>query len=373
MSQAQMPKLYERTKRDEMTFGILPDFVPNNLVGNMKGDARLYSSNDVHDLMMEMDAGFAGMRRSLIDKLENLRQLILYTVAGKIKDDTAYWAMYQRAAGAEAQLKDGFSIGFGGHLEMRDLAPHYMAGPQPGQLLEVPEVPSSFYTTLTSGVRELAEEVAFTAPENKSRPMSDEEQLHVLGMGMGLPAGLTVEVVAEFTEELKTDAMIAADIFVLRRDTMNPQVGTFFIKEDMTVSQLFENITGKPPISPETVASLDSNIVPCGFVSDRDMDKPGFVGNTHLGVIAVFRVRDDMDFKVLEEKYTTVGWKTTAEVLEMVGRCEPWTQYLSEHLVGLEAVLREQCKTEQPKMEEPGNLADQLAELAANAETQLPQ
>lgn len=349
MSQAQLPKLYTRTKRDEMTFGILPDFVPNDLVGNMKGDARLYTNNEVHDLMMDMDAGFAGMRRSTVDKLENLRQLILYTLAGKIVGDTAYWAMYQRAAGAEAQLKDGFSIGFGGHLERLDLASHYVAGEHEGQLLEVPEVPSSFYTTLTSGVRELSEEVRFTAPENKPRPMTKEEQLHVLGMGIGLHAGLTHEVVAELTPELAKDAMIATDTFILRRDTMNPQVGTFFTVEATDLGQVFEAITGKPPISPETAAALDSNIVPCGFISDRDMDKKGFVGNTHLGVIAVFRVREDMDFKVMEEKYTTIGWKTSAEVIEMVGRCEAWTQYLSEHFEGLEKVLREQCFTTQPE------------------------
>lgn len=374
MSQAQMPKLYERTKRDEMTFGILPDFVPNNLVGNMKGDARLYAANEVHDLMMEMDAGFAGMRRSTVDKLENLRQLILYTLAGKIVGDTAYWAMYQRAAGAEAQLKDGFSIGFGGHLERLDLASHYVAGPQEGQLLEVPEVPSSFYTTLTSGIRELSEEVRFTSPEGKARPMTEDEQLKVLGMGMGLAHGLTHEKVEAFTDELKTDAMIATDLFILRRDANNPHVGTFFTVGETTTEQLFTEITGKPAISPETPAELNSNVVPCGFISDRDMDKPGFVGNTHLGVIAVFRVKEDMDFKVMEEKYTTIGWKTSAEVIEMIGRCEPWTQFLCEHFEGLEKVLREQCHTEQPRMDQPqGNLADQLAELAANAETQFPQ
>jgi Predicted phosphoesterase (MutT family) len=374
MSQAQMPKLYERTKRDEMTFGILPDFVPNDLVGNMKGDARLYAPNEVHDLMMEMDAGFAGMRRSTVDKLENLRQLILYTLAGKVVGDTAYWAMYQRAAGAEAQLKDGFSIGFGGHLERLDLASHYVAGPQEGQLMEVPEVPSSFYTTLTSGIRELSEEVRFTSPEGKARPLTEEEQLKVLGAGMGLPAGLTHEKVEAFTDELKQDAMIATDLFILRRDATNPQVGTFFTVGETTTEQLFTEITGKPPISPETAAELNSNVVPCGFISDRDMDKPGFVGNTHLGVIAVFRVKEDMDFKVMEEKYTTIGWKTTAEVIEMIGRCEPWTQFLCEHFEGLEKVLREQCHTEQPRMDQPeGNLADQLAALAANNDTQFPQ
>jgi predicted NUDIX family phosphoesterase len=375
MSEAQMPKLYTRTKRDEMTFGILPEFVPNNLVGNMAGDARLYEPNEVHDLMMEMDAGFVGMRRSTIDKLENVRQLILYTLAGKIVGDTAYWAMYQRAAGAEAQLKDGFSIGFGGHLEFRDLVPHYEAGPQEGQLVQVDEVPSSFYTTLTSGIRELSEEVAFTAPENKERPLTDEEALAVLSQGLGLVEGLTMEVVAELTDELKKDAMIPAPEFVLRRDATNPGVGTFFVLEGTTVAQVFQLITGKAPIRPEAPAELNSNVVPCGFVSDRDMKKPGFVGNTHLGVIAVFRVKEDMEFKVLEEKYTTVGWKTSAEVIEMASRCEPWTRYLTEHMAGLEAVLRDKCFTEQPQLADPqgGSLADQLAELAAAQSTELPQ
>ena len=368
MSQPQLPKLYERTKRDEMTFGILPEFVPNNLVGNMAGDARLYEPNEISELMMQMDEGFVGMRRSLIDKLENVRQLILYTLAGKIVGDTAYWAMYQRAAGAEAQLKDGFSIGFGGHLEFRDLAPHYIAGPQEGTVIAAEEVPSSFYTTLTSGVRELSEEVAFSTAADKERPLTDEEQLAVLCQGLGLPEGLSVVVVEELTEELKKDAMIPAAEFVLRRDVINPAAGAFYVLEGTTVSQVFQLITGKPPIRPETPAELNSNVVPCGFVSDRDMKKPGFVGNTHLGVIAVFRVKEDMDFKVLEEKYTTVGWKTSAEVIEMASRCEPWTRYLTEHMEGLEAVLRDKCFTEQPQMNQPqGDLASQLAELAANA------
>lgn len=348
--QQQLPKLYTRTKRDEMTFGILPEFVPLDIVGNMKGDFRLYDPNEVHDIMMRMDEGFVGMRRSLIDKLENVRQLILYTLAGKVVNGVVYWAMYQRAAGAEAQLKDGFSIGFGGHLEMQDLSPHYAAGPQEGTLIQVNEVPSSFYTTLTSGVRELSEEVAFFTGENVSRPLTDDEALDILKAGLGLPQGLTVEKVEALTPELAADAMIATDQFILRRNVVNPMAGTFFLPEGTLIGDVFTMITGKPAMSPEVPADLNSNVVPCGFVSDRDMDKPGFVGNTHLGVVAVFRVREDMEFKVLEEKYSTVGWKTSEEVREMRPRCEAWTQYLCEQLPGLEAVLLEKCHTEQPQM-----------------------
>jgi len=236
MSQ-QQPKLYTRTKRDEMTFGILPEFVPTDLVGNMKGDARIYSSLEVHDLMMQMDEGFVGMRRSLVDKLENMRQLILYTPIGTIdENDTVRFAVYQRAAGSEARLKDGFSIGFGGHVEREDLHGHY-AHNEEGQYVEIPDVPSSFYSTLNSGMRELVH-------------------------------------------------------------TVDP-------------------------------ADVNGNVVPFGFVSDRDMDKPGFVGNTHLGVLAMLRVKSDIDFKVLEEKYTTVGWKTKEELLELPNA--RWTPVRQQH------------------------------------------
>lgn len=350
MSQQVQQRPFTRTKRDEMTFGILPDFVPLNLVGNMKGDCRLYESTEVHNLMMDMDAGFVGMRRSLIDERGNLRQLILYTLAGKIVDDTVYWAVYQRAAGSEAQLKDGFSFGFGGHVERKDLQPHYMQDPVTGQYAPVDEVPSSFYSTLCSGVRELSEEVMFFTEEGKARDLKPEEQLEILALGFGLMAGLTLHKVEVFTPELQTDAMLAETRFVLRRDEANPAAGHLYLLEQgVALEEVFEQLTGDKPVAQDQPADLNSNVIPCGFVSDYDLDRVGHVGNTHLGVLAVFRVNPDMNFKVLEEKYTTVGWKTKAELAELLPRCEAWTKLAFEQIDGLEKVLREQCTTELPE------------------------
>jgi len=350
MSQQVQQRPFVRTKRDEMTFGILPDFVPLDLVGNMKGDCRLYSSTEVHNIMMDMDAGFVGMRRSVIDERGNLRQLILYTLAGKIVDDTVYWAVYQRAAGSEAQLKDGFSFGFGGHVERKDLQPHYAKDEQTGQFAPVEEVPSSFYSTLASGVRELSEEVMFFSDATKARELRPEEQLEILALGFGLMAGLTMHKVELFTPELQTDAMLADTRFILRRDEQNPAAGHLYLLEQgVAIEEVFEQLTGDKPVTETTGANLNSNVVPCGFISDRDTDRVGHVGNTHLAVLAVFRVGDDMDFKVLEEKYSTIGWKTKEELADLLPRCEAWTKLAFEQIDGLEKVLREQCTTELPE------------------------
>lgn len=345
MSQ-QQPKPYTRTKRDEMTFGILAEFVPHNLVGNMKGDARLYNSVEVHDLMMEMDEGFVGMRRSLIDKLETVRQFILYTTAGKIDEqDRALFAVYQRAAGSEARLKDGFSIGFGGHVERHDLVGHYGQDAQ-GQYLEIPEVPSSFYSTMQSGIRELGEEVMFFTAGAEARPMTADEMLEDLARGLQFQGSMSFVEVPEFTSDVTEGALVNMSGVVLQRDDETGN-GIFYVLETgPKLHEVFAMFAGRAPVLQVQPADIAGNVVPYGFVSDRDMAKPGFVGNTHLGVLAMLRVDNDIDFKVMEEKYTTIGWKTKDELREMHARCEPWTQYLIEHLDAMEVVLRNECKTD---------------------------
>lgn len=344
-----MPKFYTRSKRDEMTYGILPEYVPVGLVGNPKGDVRLYSSNEIHDLMMEMDAGFVGMRRSLIDELENVRQLILYTLAGKVVDGKVFWATYLRGKEADGRLAGKFSIGFGGHVERGDLIDHYVDSGDGMTPAIATGVPSSFYSTLNSGIREVSEEVAFIGAGERSRPMTGEEQLATLGAGVGLLNGITLITVDEFTEELTTDAMVHNDLFILRRSELDERTGTFYVKTGTVIDEVFEFITQQKPMTPEIHASLDSNVVPCGFISDVDRSKPGHAGNTHLGVLAVFKVTPEMDFKILEPKYSAIGWKSSEELLEMRADLEPWSFYTVEHIAELEKILIEQCRTEQPQ------------------------
>jgi len=345
MSQHQELKQYNRTKRDEMTFGVLPEYVPANLVGEDGIGARMYDSNEIHNLMMEMDAGFVGMRRSLIDKLENVQQLILYTVAGQIdKHGVLRFATYQRAAGADARLKDGFSIGFGGHVEIPDLFGQYNITPN-GEYVEIAEVPSSFYSTLRSGIRELQEEVVFFTAGDVETPYSEKEMLTNLARGFGLDVELEhIEVDGEFTAELREGAMVVTPPAVISRDAEAGKAYIYTIREGATLAEVYGMFTGQEPINKVEPLDLGANVVPFGFVCDRDMSKPGFVGNTHLGVLAMFRVDANVDFKVLEDKYTTIGWKTKDELREMKARCEPWTQYVIEHLDAMEARLIEDCK-----------------------------
>ena len=82
------PKFYTRTKRDEMTFGYLPDVVPTDLVPDLKGSAKLYSEKS----MVRCGSGFIAQ----YDRTEAVRQLILYTLAGKLVDGVPHWAVYQR-------------------------------------------------------------------------------------------------------------------------------------------------------------------------------------------------------------------------------------------------------------------------------------
>ncbi|QTH80484.1 hypothetical protein PA10_00286 [Pseudomonas phage pPa_SNUABM_DT01] len=349
-----------RTKRDEMTFGILPEYVPQDLVGNMKGDARLYSSDEIYNLMMKMDEGFVGMRRSVIDKTEAVRQLILYALATKLIGGVLHYAVYQRAAGAEAQLKDGFSIGFGGHVEKKDLCSHVSLD-EHGNEVEVEEVPSSFYSTMRSGIRELQEEVLFYHPSDVERPFTQEEILNHIGAGFGYRQFALVEVEKLSEEQQVASKYNHAHFAVIDADI--PGAGALVVEKDVFFAgDAFRELFQQEPIRRVQGAQLGSNVVPFAFISDRDVEgKPGFVGNTHLGLAAILRVEGDISFKVLEEKYTTIGWKTKEELLELRSRCEPWTQYLLEHIDAIELIARNECFTQPPQMQ----AAPTVEELAA--------
>jgi len=253
---------YQPKKRDGMTFGYLPDCVLPDLVPNLSGSAKIYSQEEVHNMMMQMDDGFVGMRRSTIDLRECVRQLILYIMVTKLIDDVLYVAVYQRCAGAEAKLMDGYSFGFGGHIESEDVDDHtYIT--ESGEVVEATGTPSSFFSTLASGVRELFEEVCF------------------------------------FKNESDTKALV----------------------------------------------DLDSQIIPCGFVSDYKPEQPGFIGNTHLGVLGVVVVAPDLEFDVAEVRYSTIGWMTKQELLDNKGRFEAWSQLTMDVLDGVEELVRSEMKS----------------------------
>lgn len=139
-------------KRGEMTFGYLPAVIPEDLVPDAYGSIALYSNVRISELMAQMDRGFAGMRRSLIDESEGLRQLINYMLVTKQRTDgQILYAVYARGKGAEGRLEGAYSIGFGGHVELSDVETVEVNGT---------EIASSYWSTHVSGQRELIEEVA---------------------------------------------------------------------------------------------------------------------------------------------------------------------------------------------------------------------
>lgn len=155
--------IYTHTKRDEMTFGYLSPFVPVDLVPDMSGSVQFYTEEEIQAKMLNLDGVFTGLRRSTIDHLENVRQLILYTLVVKFdENEDLKVGVYQRAAGAEAKLKGGYSFGFGGHVETQDIAYHEVKGEQKEGCV------SSFDSLVNSGYRELYEEVSFSNPEEIS-------------------------------------------------------------------------------------------------------------------------------------------------------------------------------------------------------------
>lgn len=159
MNEQPMVDLYTPAKRDEMTFGWLPDFVPADLVPDLANSAKLYHMDDLAVIMTNMDAGFVGLRRSTIDKTEALRQGIFYLMLTKMVGDEPVFAVYRRGSGSEGRLEGALSLGFGGHVDLGDLRYHTTFDELTGKFNAVEGVVSGFWSLLSNGVREFKEEV----------------------------------------------------------------------------------------------------------------------------------------------------------------------------------------------------------------------
>lgn len=151
---------YTPNKRDEMTFGYLSQGIAEldfELVPDLSGSVKLYSDEEMFEIMTKLDAYFMGARRSTIDKLAHVRQAILYTLVTRTVDGVRQFAVYRRGNGADARLEGNFSIGFGGHVEVEDIWCHNQSnGAQPHAV-------SSYRSILASGMREMPEEVLLTS------------------------------------------------------------------------------------------------------------------------------------------------------------------------------------------------------------------
>lgn len=148
-------EFYTKRKRDEMTFGFPVDNIPADLVPDPNGSTKMYSLVEMYEIGLLMDKYFTGMRRSTIDTLRNIRQAILYTMITKALESGRVFAVYSRSGGSDARLKGSWSIGFGGHVEVEDLAHHYDVFSDEVANGSI----SSFESILASGRRELFEEV----------------------------------------------------------------------------------------------------------------------------------------------------------------------------------------------------------------------
>lgn len=329
---------YEQAKRDEMTFGYLASEVPADLVPDMTGSARFYSEEEVALKMTEMDRIFVGMRRSTIDKTEMIRQNILYTIISKIDENNQLRiAVYQRAAGAEAKLKDGYSFGFGGHVETQDLRLHAYPLEDSTSMMAGTAV-SSFISTLASGYREVEEEVRVTVGEPVTRPLTPKEIGDKFMAHFGFQEVRTVSGEVAF-DEVKENAIFTHEKFLVTVDENQPKVGCLVMKENVTMAELHVAVFNEEPtVTEKTVFEPDLSAV--GFLSDAKTDQPGFIGNTHICVIGLGVVPSVSEFQVTDEKYTTIGWLTREEILELKDKFEPWSNILTGHLAEIEELTR---------------------------------
>jgi predicted NUDIX family phosphoesterase len=357
---------YVKQKRDEMTFGYLPDHVLPNIVPDMTGSAKFYDPDEVRNLMMQMDSGFVGMRRSTIDKTNAVRQLILYTMVAKVVDAELRLAVYQRAAGAEAKLKDGFSFGFGGHVEAIDLGPH-MNEKEDGSVESFNECPSSYFSTMHSGLREVSEEVHFFNPEHKAVPMQPQEMANEI-LGHFSFTNVRSEPVVDGTlDDYKASAVFVGENFVLLREEGAPQNGKLIFSKPTGPDQVYREVFGKEPVSTR-VNHIDTELLPVGFLSDIKPENPSFIGNTHFAVLGFMLVPDDLEFKVAESNYTTIGWMSKDEIREAAARFEPWSQILVGHLDEIENMaVREEALRLRRIIEQEDAAREQTDELSSDA------
>lgn len=325
---------YVKQKRDEMTFGYLPDHVLSDIVPDMTGSAKFYDPDEVRNLMMQMDSGFVGMRRSTIDKTNAVRQLILYTMVAKVVRGELRLAVYQRAAGAEAKLKDGFSFGFGGHVETTDLGPH-MNEKEDGSTEQFMECPSSYFSTMHSGLREVSEEVHFFNPEEKAETMQPQDMANEILQHFSFISVRSEPAPNGSLDEFKEGAVFVGENFVLLREADNDGMGKLIFTKPTGPDQVYREVFGKEPVTTR-VKHIDTELLPVGFLSDIKPEEPAFIGNTHFAVLGFMLVPDDLEFKSAEANYTTIGWMSKDEIIEATNRFEPWSKILVSHLDEIE-------------------------------------
>lgn len=168
--------IYTKRRRDEMTFGFWAEGIPANIVPSLAGSVRLASMADMYDQSLIMDRFFVGMRRSTIDDWSGkIRQAVLYTMVTKVVKKELKIAVYSRSAGSDERMLDDWSIGFGGHVEDVDLVYHvdHITGEIANGCV------SSFETILSSGRRELSEEVTILGRDEKD--VSGLSDIYTLG------------------------------------------------------------------------------------------------------------------------------------------------------------------------------------------------
>jgi predicted NUDIX family phosphoesterase len=327
---------FEKKKRGEMTFGYLPAQIKQDIVPDMSGSFKAYSLEEIFQHMMDMDAGFTGLRRSTIDATESVRQLIMYTVLYKKIDGQTVYGVYQRSAGSDPNLQGSFSIGFGGHVEVVDLSCHANCAEDDRILKQFNECPSSYYSTLRSAYRELFEEVKFIGQEEREMEFDDICNAVAKELGMNNIDSTRLEDEAAF-EALREKACLKGDKYLLVRDPENSERGVVYTASEVIISAatLYTDLFGKAPITNEVDNDIEFVIVPKGFLSDYLPEKKGHVGNTHFCVVATCEVPDDVDFVVSDSNYTTIGWQTAEQIRENATKFEAWSAILVDHLSDL--------------------------------------
>lgn len=331
---------FQKKKRDEMTFGYLPEYVLPDLVPDMSGSARICHETEVMNLMMQMDDGFVGMRRNIIDKTEAVRQLIMYMMITKVVDGKTKYAVYQRADGSDPQLAGSYSYGFGGHVEAGDLGAHLVGvDGHPNNMVPVLDCPSSYMSTMNSGLRELAEEVQLLLPEHSPRPLNPQEQGNEIMQFLKITS-LQAVMAQQPLDEYREGAIFQGEKYVILRDEKDGLRGLLVYTEPTPVDVVYRDVFKCEPVTCK-IDRVDASLLPCGFLSDYKPEQKGFVGNTHIAVLAVLAVPSDFEFEVKEEKYTTVGWMAIEDMRAIPERFEAWSKILLDHLDDIAIVAEE--------------------------------
>lgn len=341
MDQQNIVKLnpFVRTKRDETTFGYLPEFVLKDLVPDMSGSAKFYPENEIRNKMMEMDAGFVGMRRSTIDQTESVRQLILYMVVTKKIGTETLFAVYQRSAGSEYKLKDNYSFGFGGHVDVSDVTGHGVYDADGNEVGYHAECPSSYFSTMRSGVRELGEEIQLLLPAHSPRPLDGQEMSNELLTHFkltGIQAIAATGPLSEYLTEVVGEPLLVKDEYIIIPMAEDAEKGLLVFTTPTPINTVYTDVFGKEPTT-RNAGTIDASLLPVAFLSDYKPEVKGFVGNTHIAVVGVIQIPSEYDFVVRETKYRTVGWYNREQLEADTELFEAWSKILIPHLQELEA------------------------------------